>query len=119
MNDFSHFIHEEIFLLNEDSKLHEQAEIGIIYNSTDSEEIKLLHAILHGINVNPNKVIEADTLTQDAAFWLDFTAKKDTWFTVLDKGRFKVIGSPSLGELQVSTDLKRELWNNLRVCFNI
>ena len=149
MEDFSQFIHEEIFLVGEtpvktkpqesladspttkndpapvaiveEPKVQEAThKVGIVSGENSVEEEALLSAILGAVKVNPVQVIRASKPDVRSEFWIDFSPRPDGQYFQVEKTSFgQVVPSCPLSELTVSKEQKGKLWLILKAHFDI
>lgn len=143
MEDFSQFITEEIFLIDDSEKgrapeqtppaskdeikekvaeplatyqPEQVAELGVVNNSQDPEDQKLLNAILGAIKADVEAVKKNDQADASAKKWMDFTAGQ---IGIAETENGIIISSYSLEELRNSTEQKGKLWAILKSHFDI
>lgn len=123
MEDFSYFIHEEVFILGDSKQAPEHtdlAPVGVAGATNELEDQKLLKAILNAIKIDPAKAKISNQPNDSCSIWIDFGGiPQEDLFQVKEFEGYKVIASPTLQELRNTPQLKANLWKILQSHFDI
>ncbi len=138
MEDFSSFIHEELFLIDapsvkvqaDDSKGAEANQevsgcrLGIISIDENEEDRQLLEKILSAISVQKNEVFFNESIDSRIGTWLVFSETLSfidetiQHFSISEVNGTILITSKSLKTLRNSIEDKGKLWGLLKGHFN-
>lgn len=141
MEDFSGFINEEIFLIdqiekastelqakelaekNETEQLITNYKVGIVAPNADQEDKDLLYKILGAISIQPRESYVAERISSEIGTWIVFMESLDSiqkeleHFTISELDGATIITSKSLGKLRESVEDKGKLWGLLKEHF--
>jgi hypothetical protein len=129
MENWSTFIHEELFLIDGSKQATTKAssvfELGVIANNPTPEEETLLAGILKATQLDPQSVYRSHSMDSVAKTWLIFDDKLDIKGDIhlplkkFTEGNSVVILAYPLSTLRSSQEEKGKLWGILKDYFNL
>ena len=134
MEDFSKFIHEEIFILNEEiavaqslnRQTPEACKLAVITGDISEEENLLLKNILSALKLDEKDILKvSEVMNGKCSKWLIFGASYQiesrilTSYQPIKIGESTFVLAQPLSVLRESQEEKQKLWNSLKSLFGI